>query len=321
MIVKAYSSTYYLEALKGLIQRLSLSNPKRQELENEYMRIKAGDIGEKVVMDTLEQLQLPYDFYVFHNLSLLLESKIQIDVLILTASYIIIFEVKNIKGSIELRQNPSQLVRTLPNGEVHAFNSPEPQLQEYVHQLKRFFLNQNMNISIYGAIIFPFTTSFIKQTSNKTTILLKNEIKPFLRSMPTSTKCLSNNEIEHWKSYFMRKHKEFNPYPLMNRYKISRETILNGVICSQCGKIGMQRIAFVWFCSNCFNKSTNAHEYAIYDYLKILNNTITNKECREFLRIKDIYQSSRMLKNMNLKKSGTYKNAKYMLPEEDISNR
>ncbi|HWI47481.1 MAG TPA: nuclease-related domain-containing protein, partial [Rummeliibacillus sp.] len=101
MIIKTYSATHYLETLKNLIYRLSPVYPRKKDLEYEYNRINAGDIGEKFVMETLEQLQLPYDFYIFHNLSLFIESKIQIDILFLTKYYVIIFEVKNIKGTIE----------------------------------------------------------------------------------------------------------------------------------------------------------------------------------------------------------------------------
>ncbi|WP_102693060.1 nuclease-related domain-containing protein [Rummeliibacillus pycnus] len=315
MIAKPYSTPHYLDALFRLIQRLSLTNSKRQDLENEYMRIKAGDLGEKVVMDSLEQLQLPYNFYIFHNLNLLIESRIQIDVFLLTPYYMIIFEVKNIKGAIELRQNPRQLVRTLQDGEVHAFNSPEPQLQEYVHQLIRFFDEYGIHIPIYGAIVFPFSSSFIKQTSTNSTILLRNEIKPFLRKIPTNIEYFTTKELAYWKNFFIRKHKEFDPYPLMKHYNIPRVNIMNGVFCRDCGKIGMQRIAYYWFCPHCHGKSSNGHETAIYEYLKIINSYITNAECRDFLRLKDINKSYRILKSMNLKKVGSYKNAKYTLPE------
>ncbi|WP_397537092.1 hypothetical protein [Rummeliibacillus pycnus] len=71
MIIKTYSATHYLETLKSLIHRLSPVYSRKKDLEYEYNRISAGDIGEKFVMETLEQLQLPYDFYIFHNLSLM----------------------------------------------------------------------------------------------------------------------------------------------------------------------------------------------------------------------------------------------------------
>lgn len=315
LIGKGYSDTHYLEALNGLIQRLSLSNPKRQELLNEYNRIKAGNFGEKVVMDSLEQLQLPYQFSVFHDLSLLIESHIQIDILILTKYYAFIFEVKNIKGAIELKENPSQLVRTLSDGEVHVFKSPEPQIEEYIYQLQRFFLNKKIYIPVYGAIIFPFTSSFIKQSSNKTTVLLKNEIKPFLRKIETKSNSITDNELEFLTRSILENHKEFIPYPLMERYNIPREDISNGVLCNKCNTLGMKRTSHYWVCPSCYSKSPTAHEKAIYDYLTIINNKISNVECRKFLKIQSEDQSYRMLKNMNLTKVGKTSGVRYMLPK------
>ncbi len=314
MIIKSYSSTNYLDALGNLVKRLSISNPKREVVENEYNRIYAGDRGEKFVMQALEQLQLPYDFYVFHNVSLFVESKIQIDILILTKYYLLIFEVKNIKGAIEFRQNPSQLIRTLPNGELNSFNSPETQLEEYTYQLKIFLLNHGIDLPIYGAIVFPFSTSFIKTTSSKTTILLKNEIKNFIRKISVKKEYLSAKEVDQLTTYLLNKHKDYNIYPLLNRYNIPREQILNGVICAKCGELGMRRTGHFWFCPKCKIKNKTAHETAIYDYLKIINSSITNSECRDFLNLRDIYQSSRILKNMNLEKIGKYRNAKYIIP-------
>ena len=313
MIVKTYSATHYLDTLKSLIDRLSPLYPRKKDLEYEYNRINAGDIGEKFVMETLEQLQLPYDFYIFHNLSLFIESKIQIDILFLTKYYVIIFEVKNIKGAIEFVQNPKQLVRTLPNGEIHVFNSPEPQLSEYTYQLKQLFLNQGIDIPVYGVIVFPFSSSSIKHPPDKTIVLRKNEIKPFLRDMKITLEYLNDKNIEFLNSYLLKTHQEFNPYPLIDRYNIPRESIMNGVICPNCGELGMKRFAFYWFCQSCNHKSTNAHESAIYDYLKIINETITNKECREFLRVNDVNQMNKMLRKMHLKRIGNYKYTKYML--------
>ena len=313
MIIKAYSDTHYLEALNNLIQRLSINNPQRKELIDEYMRINAGDIGEKFIMETIEKLQLPYDFFIFHNLSLFIESKIQIDILIITKYYVIILEVKNIKGAIEFSRNPKQLIRTLPNGEMHVFNSPEPQLDEYIYQIKQFFLNYGIDIPIYGAIVFPFTSSFIRQPTEKTIILRKNELKPFLRNIPTGKEYLNDKNVEFFNSYFLKEQLTFNPYPLIEKYKIQRDEVMNGVICPNCGTLGMKRFAFYWFCQSCGHKSTNAHENAIYDYLKIINNTITNRECRRFLEVNNKDQVNKMLRKMPLNKTGNYRNTKYTL--------
>ncbi|MGX9133185.1 nuclease-related domain-containing protein [Rummeliibacillus sp. JY-2-4R] len=313
MIVKAYSDTHYLQAIKNLSYRLSSTNPKRQELEFEYNRIKAGDTGEKFVMEKLAQLQLPYDFYLFHNLFLNLGSKMQIDILFLTKYYAIIFEIKNIKGKIEFTKNPDQLMRTLPNGDIDGFDSPELQLKEYIYELKSFFLKQGMNIPVSGAIIFPFSSSFIMRPPTDTKVLRKNGIKAFIREMETNKVFLNNNQIEFLKKRFLRNHLEYNPYPLMNRYNISKESIIKGVLCPKCGVYGMQRSAYYWYCKSCQHKSKNAHENAIKDYLTIISDSVTNKECRDFLNVQDIDQMTKMLRKMNLKKVGKFRYTKYML--------
>ncbi|WP_146549768.1 nuclease-related domain-containing protein [Rummeliibacillus suwonensis] len=313
LIIKAYSTTHYLNALKNLILRLSPTDSKKQELEDEFNRINAGDIGEKMVMETLEQLQLPYEFYIFHNLGLRIESNIQVDILLLTKYYLVIFEVKNIKGTIEFQQNPSQLIRTLPNGIIQGFNSPISQLEEYKYQLKHFLSNHRMEIPVLGTIIFPFSSSFIKHPAEKITILRKNEIKTFLRNIPINRKPLTEGHMKSLKQYFLNNHQEFNPYPLINRYSIQKETISNGVICPRCGTIGMKRFPYYWSCQRCHHKSTHAHESAIYDYLTLIHPTITNKECREFLKVEDINQTNKMLRRMNLEKIGNYKGTKYTL--------
>ncbi|RIJ69367.1 NERD domain-containing protein [Rummeliibacillus sp. POC4] len=315
LIGKAYSKTDYLDGLDSLIRRLSTSNPKREELINEYNRIQAGDIGEKVVMDLLEKLQLPYDFFIFHNLSLSLETKVQFDVLLLTPHYILILEVKNIKGSVILRDNPSQLVRTLPNGEVQVFNSPGPQLEEYIYQLKTFLGNKGQNIPVYGAVVFPFTSGLIEQSTNKTTILRKNELKSFIRNIPIRGPFLTGREIEYWKDYFLNNHIEFNPYPLVERYNIQLSEIKNGVLCKKCGHIGMKKFPYYWYCPICHYKSKNAHEHTIMEYFKLINNTMTNPECREFLGIQNPNQSYRLIKKMPLQRVGKNRYAQYMLPK------
>lgn len=74
MIAKKYATTLYGEALKTLYKRLPRKHPKFKLIQNEYHQKVAGDLGEEIVMRVLEQVQLPYKFYVFHNISLYTES-------------------------------------------------------------------------------------------------------------------------------------------------------------------------------------------------------------------------------------------------------
>ncbi|MBK3495471.1 NERD domain-containing protein [Viridibacillus sp. YIM B01967] len=267
-------------------------------------------------MEQLKHLKLPYEFYIFHNLNLFIESNIQIDILIITPHYIMIFEVKNIKGTIEFRQNPSQLVRTLNTGETHTFNSPESQLQEYVYQIQQLSQEIGFKIPVYGAIVFSFASSYIKEPTTKTKVLLRNEIRSFLREVKVSQRILSSEELGDLSRFLLVKHHDFNPYPLCKYYDIHPSDLKSGVECPLCDVIGMKRVYRNWFCPNCGAQNNVSHEQALRDYAILISSTITNKECRSFLNLADRNQAFRILTAFN--KTGTYRNAKYELIKQPI---
>lgn len=312
MLIKPFAPTHYLDALRKLSDRLSATHPLKQELERQWRSIEAGDLGEKIIVDTLGQLHPSEKYYVFHNLSLVLESKIQIDILLLTANFAVVFEVKNIKGTIELRQNPRQLVRHLSTGETHAFPSPEPQLEEYIHQLKVYFLHNHINLPIYGAVVFPFSSSYIERTSSATTLLLKNDIKPYVRNLPLQKEPLSPRQLEKLVYSLSKQHTDYNPYPLLKRYNLSRKDVLNGVACPNCRKLYMRRINMHWYCTYCHHTSRDAHVQAIYDYFALIDSSISSLECYQFLGLANSRQAYRLLSQMKLQKIGKYKDARYI---------
>ncbi|MBK3494808.1 NERD domain-containing protein [Viridibacillus sp. YIM B01967] len=300
--------------MKSLVYRLSQSHPQYLYIQDEIGRIEAGDKGEEVIMFKLDGLNLPYEHYIFHNLNLYIESHIQIDTLIITPYYIMIFEVKNIRGAIELRQNPQQLIRTLENGEIHSFNSPEAQLEEYTHQMKQLFQEQGLIIPVHGAVVFAFASSYIKETSVKTKVLLRNEICSFLHNMKVKESILTVKELKAMKNFLLAKHRHYHPYPLCQRYKIEMDHIKTGVICEVCGDVGMQRAYGRWRCHKCGEESRDAHKQTLREYAWLIDSTISNKECRHFLQIDNVDLAKRILMEYSSQKSGKYRYAKYVLP-------
>ncbi|MEI4768891.1 nuclease-related domain-containing protein [Psychrobacillus sp. FJAT-51614] len=311
MIVKKYSTTPYTEALKVLIKRLNRNHPRYLDIKEEIRQKTAGDIGEEAVMRILEQVKLPYRFYVFHNISLFSESLIQMDVLIITPYYALILEVKNIRGELTFTTNPSQLIRQLENGEINVFDSPVIQLEEYEYQLNLLFQKNNIPLPIFGAITFAFSTSYIKASPLKTTILTRKQIKPFLRKMKTGKPLLTNNELDNLKNYILKAHKEFQPFPLISYISINPDSIIQGVECSYCSLIGMKKVQHNWFCPKCKNYQRNAHEKTLIDYFLIYKNTMSNIECQHFLKLDNKHQATRILKNTMLVKTGRSRNTKY----------
>lgn len=313
MIVKPYAQTLYMEALISLNKRLKKNHPKYISLREDLNRNIAGDIGEEAVMSFLQKVKLPYKFFAFHNISLFGESLFQMDILIITQYYAVIFEVKNIQGEIEFKSHPYQLSRTLSNGVRNSFDSPEIQLQEYIYQLNVIFKAGGFSIPIYGAVVFPFTSSYIKTPPSETTILFRNEIKSYLRKLKTHDSPLSLEVLDSLKKFILNKTTNYKPFPLAQHFAINPDDIIKGVECTICNLVGMKKVARHWICPKCRNISTNAHIKTIKEYFLIYKDSISNTECRQFLNLNNMYEANRILKNANLIKTGKYKDAKYKM--------
>lgn len=86
---------------------------------------------------------------------------------------------------------------------------------------------------------------------------------------------------------------------IMKEHEIKREDLVNGVKCTNCDMLGMQRTPRNWVCPKCEHKDRHAHHLAIKEYL-LLYQWITNQECKNFLQVNSRYMVNKALKNINL---------------------
>ncbi|MFF2753429.1 nuclease-related domain-containing protein [Psychrobacillus sp. NPDC058041] len=309
MIAKKYSASLYVKALHSLHKRMSRNHPKYSMIKDEYYQKLAGDIGEEVVMKMMEQLKLPYKFYVFHNLSLYAESLFQVDILLVTQYYALVLEVKNIKGEITFTDQ--QMQRKLDTNETHSFESPVLQLEEYVYQLNLLFKAIGFNLPIYSAIVFAFPTSYIKVPPANKTILFRRGIKPYIRNIKADSPYINEIQLDSLKNYLLNANTDFQPFPLTEYYGIDPDAILKGVECNQCGLIGMKKLPHNWFCPRCKIYHRKAHEQTLDEYFLIYKSTMSNIECQHFLKLNNKHEATRILKNSMLIKTGQSRNTKY----------
>ena len=313
MIVKPFKKPLDAEALNSLATRLKVSHPMHGKMKKKAKNKVAGDIGEEVVMRELEKLKLSYSFHVYHNISLYSEKLIQMDILIVTPHYALILEVKNFKDTVELTTNPSQMIQTLANGVINVCRSPESQTEEYIYQLTYFFKQFKIHLPVLGAVVFAFETLHIINSSNRTTVLLKNEIIPYLRAIKTQTPLLTEPQLERLKNLLLQKNKHYNPFPLSEYYSIDLKELITGVICENCAFIGINKFKRRWICPKCNATSQTAHHHTIKEYFLIARKTISNKECREFLHLNNNHEATRIMKKANLTKIGKSSSTKYRM--------
>lgn len=279
----------------------------------EIQTTKAGDFGEELVFKELEKIQLPYTCYIFHRVMLRTERTFEIDILLLTPYGVVVLEIKNIMGELEFKENPSQLIQTKRNGEINNYSSPVTQLNEYKYLLSKFFLKHNLSTPIMGAIVFATRNSFVKTTSNKATILYKNELHSYLRNLQGHSPTLTNIQIDLLKKLIWKENASFSYFPLTKHFFIDVNEIIRGVACPNCGQVGMQKVKKKWYCPTCHLLDSQAHKEALRTYFLLCENYMTNKTCREFLQVNSRYEAKRILLNSDLIKIGDKKTTKYIM--------
>ncbi|MFJ5769555.1 nuclease-related domain-containing protein [Psychrobacillus sp. NPDC093180] len=311
MIAKNYSASLYAEALQALYKRTPKNHLKFSKIQEEYYQIAAGNIGEEAVMKVIEQLDLPYNFYIFHDVLLDSETLFQMDILIITQYYAIILEVKNIKGEITFTDQ--QMIRTLATKETHAFDNPFLQLEEYEIQLKRLFQANHISLPVFSAVVFPFSSSIIKDPPRNKTILFRRGIKPYIRKLKASPCILSPAQLENLKYLLLKENIDFHPFPLTNHFDINPSSLRKGVECLHCGLIGMKKVIRNWYCPKCKSSHRYAHESALKDYFLIYKSTISNRECQQYLQLNNKYEATKILNNPMLIKTGQSRSRKYTM--------
>lgn len=313
LIVKAYEKSIHIEAMKTLLKRLPVTHASYAKVSKEIWTTTAGDLGEDIVFRELEKVRLPYNHAVFHKLLLYAENAFELDILLLTPFGAVILEVKNITGELEFFENPAQLVQTKDNGDINKYSCPATQLNEYKYQLQQFFTEQNMPIPIHGAVVFAFQNSFVKNSTKKATILHRNEVRHYLRNLQNNTPILGNQEIERLKEILLKKNNPYMHFPLTKYFSLNPNDLIRGVECLKCGFIGMQKMKRTWFCPKCRTNDALASGHTISSYFLINKDSISNKECREFLLLNNSDEAKRILSSSELVKIGEGKTTHYKM--------
>nr|WP_263324057.1 nuclease-related domain-containing protein [Neobacillus sp. Marseille-Q6967] len=301
--------------LKGLIaaqSRLSSHHSMLPVLAAKQSSIEAGIGGEERVAELFRRYTFSFKNNIFHDLSLSSDSTFQIDHTFLTPSFGILFETKNIAGSLEFKDDPPQLIQTKENGERKAYESPVVQLERNLELLASWLQARNITLPLFGAIVLAYPKQIVTVPPANTKLLFPNMIPPFINSLPQNSKKL-DSETFHWLCHeLLRCHRPYIPKPISESYHIPVGDFQPGVRCLDCGKIGMIKLPRTWHCPYCGVNNNKAHVPTMLEWFLACNRTITNRECREWLHV-DIHTATRILQGMDLKKIGTFRNRVYVM--------
>ncbi|MFK9091664.1 nuclease-related domain-containing protein [Bacillus salipaludis] len=302
-----------LEGLRAAQCRLSAGHTMLPVLASKQTSVESGIGGEERVAEVLRKHPFSFDNRIIHDLSPSVDEKFQMDNTVWTPWYGVVLEVKNIGGILEFKDNPAQLVRTRDDGHKDGFESPVIQLERNCGCLTDWLRSRNINLPIYGAVVLAYPKQIVAVPPLKTKILYPYLIPSYIKSIPQPAKKLDIETFNWLSTELLHSHQPYIPKPICDTYKIPFGDFQTGVQCVTCGRFGMIKLPRTWQCPFCKATDHLAHQRALLEWFLIFRRTITNRECRWFLRIEDIQVVKRILQSMNWETQGTFRNRAYLM--------
>ena len=320
LIIKKKKYSSKLLGLERLLQRLPDHHSRYLSIENALKATRAGENGERLLAEVFQKYQFPFEHYIFHDLHLRSTGRFQIDTLFLCKQGVVILEMKNIAGRISFPADQNQIIRTLDNGQTDSFECPSIQLNRNKILLEDWFYARNMSLPILKAVVFPRPQQQFENTRTNLTILFPLEIPVFLRNIGEQSPTLDDTQLRSIATALMESHRDYNPFPLSSNYNISPNELKTGVRCGQCGLFGMQSIHKGWGCNQCGYTDQYGHIPGMLDFFMLVNNRISNKECRHFLQLQSHQKANRILKQLEIPSQGEKKGRVYIAGLKEIES-
>ncbi|NIK29347.1 hypothetical protein FHS45_002448 [Thalassobacillus devorans] len=286
--MKIRSKTIEHLQLEALLRRLPPSHKKWSEVESHLLRHSAGHFGETTA-DVYLQYLPRNRYHVLQDLRLFDGIRhFQIDALIITTSFILIMEVKNLRGKLIFDLEHHQLFRTYQEKQ-DIFPDPFLQVEHQTLQLTRWLQTaQFPDIPIHSFILIANPNTTIKTHGRDTQQYKRRIIRPKLLFSEVE-KLHSRSSPPVWDSDLIKLaaetlHKANTPFTasLLQRFELTPADLIKGIRCPKCEKFRMERKRAHWFCSSCGHKSEDAHLDTLRDYQLLMGDEISNPEFRAF---------------------------------------
>ncbi|MBS4201948.1 NERD domain-containing protein [Bacillus sp. FJAT-49732] len=309
--------------LEALLRRLPQNHPKRSDIVDELSRRWAGYRGEQSLDYYVESLLDGGKYVVFHDLRLPLaaEKCFQIDTLIISLSFFVILEGKNILG--ELFFDPNQLERILDD-KVDIFPNPilQAENQQYFLSalLEKHSIPQVPNPSF---VVITNPNSIIKPNPHYPAVSQK-VIRPAairtnleMVSHKFRNPILDKKDIQKITRLLLKLHTPDRPN-VMERFQIRENELLRGMYCHACSRLSVERKGHSWVCNICSGEEKHGLINALIDYILLVDSKTTNGKFRDFVGIPSVHVASKILKSLNLTYKGDRRHRVYELNLNDL---
>lgn len=286
------------------------------DLSRRLYQLEAGFSGELKVDSYLQKIYAPNLPIILTNLSLTLSPgySFQIDTLILTKQTVFILEVKNIKGNLYFKSNPHHLLREI-DGDETIMDCPITQLGIAKENLTLWLAQRGINVNVSGLVVLANQQAIVKEAPPNSPITYMKRLAIILREINQMPPIYKLSEIEMIAKTIQANQTPYQIYPLCDYFKIDPRVLKKGQLCSVCNGVMAYKASRVRYCNSCGISEVYDPGRIVKDWFMLISNSISNEQCRAFLKLRNSNEAYYILKTLQLKKVGKSIATKYYWPD------
>ena len=311
MICLPRKSSSRIEVCEALLRRAILSVEEESRVRNQLWRMSRGLDGELRADRFWDELHLPGQTLLFHNLETVnrVGFSHQMDTVFVCPRFVLVLELKHIAGVIAYDQARHQLLRTY-NGEVQALGDPFNQVTRHAEWLEHFLWEVGVRgLPVISAVVVTTPSSLLKDMPEHFHVFklegLRFKLQKWYENFPVA---VSDTVLGHVREELLVRH-----LPKRWRPQIDNLQLRRGVLC-ECG-LRMDYRYGVFTCQ-CGARCRDGFVRGLWDYRLLVDDWISNRAFREFFGLHDKHLVSKVLKRLQLKTMGAGKSCKYYIPED-----
>ncbi|WP_133257378.1 nuclease-related domain-containing protein [Planococcus halotolerans] len=305
------------QAIKYFIARPPEKHPRKEYLENQLHRKTAGERGENKMRKKFQEFHLDENFAALWDIGLIDgDWKTQFDGLVMTEKCIIILDSKNVSEDLHFDEKTGEFIRMDSKGQRLILDNPVFQLNKNILFLRRWLRKRKIDVRVKGLIVYTANQCLFHSKPSGAPICKTYQMNDYLynilHSLPPDPTPLKVNKI---KRLIEASHSPYVRRPLCETYQIAYSDLQKGVYCASCKGYQVVRSKRNWVCLRCGAKNSTAHHFALQEYFSFVDDSVTNKEFREFCLLESSDVAKRILVQYDFEVFGETKSRRYRIKE------
>ncbi|WP_424235971.1 nuclease-related domain-containing protein [Bhargavaea ginsengi] len=274
-----------LYGIRRMLRRMDEHSTDYRELPEQERAMTYGWLGERRVDQFVARSGI-HSKRVIHGLTLRHPSfgTVQLDTVIVTNSKVLLLEVKNIHGTLELECAPARLKRTSPDGVIQYFGCPYAQLSNASTVLSRLLDSQHIPLPVEGALILSAKNAEPKFPIDHQAYF-PNELPGLIHRVNSNPMLVNDNEAFSIADFLRRQHAPFNPYPLASSRMLP--DLYRGSLCRFCDGSLRNGPTRKTECRKCGTSQWIPYAENLIDFFLIWGHSLTSRQCEAYLGVKN----------------------------------